>query len=193
MEKIEIACVILTGGKSARMQVQGKQQDKALLPFGTYPSLLAYQHAKMAHLFNQVYISAKKPYALQANYILDERIDLFSPLLGVYSALKMLKQSIFILPVDMPLVKEETILKLCNNANKAGVIYAKSAQTFYLIGCWQPSMLEVLQHLQINTPMYQILTQGLALEVEEGLEFSNCNTYTDYQNALAHVKDSHDR
>ncbi|WP_163534791.1 NTP transferase domain-containing protein [Helicobacter suis] len=190
---LDIPCVILTGGKSARMQVQGKQQDKALLPFGTYPSLLAYQHAKMARLFNQVYISAKKPYTLQANYILDEKIDLFSPLLGVYSALKTLKQSIFILPIDMPLVGQKTINALCVCVSQAGVIYAKSAQTFYLIGCWQPSMLEVLQHLQINTPMRQILARGLALEVEEGLEFSNCNTYTDYQNALAHLKDSHDR
>ncbi|WP_120952097.1 NTP transferase domain-containing protein [Helicobacter sp. L8] len=186
MTKLKIPCVILTGGKSARMRVGGQQCDKALLPFGNYPSLLAYQHAKMSALFERVYISCKESYNLQvyASYILDCRPD-FSPLLGIVRSLYALRQTIFVIPVDMPLVSAQSILKLCERAQEAGVVYAKSPERFYLLGCWQMSMADALEDtLESNGSVSSLLEGGLAVEVSEGVEFSNCNTYREYQRAL---------
>ncbi|WP_233704499.1 NTP transferase domain-containing protein [Helicobacter cynogastricus] len=180
---LNIPCVILTGGRSARMRVGVEQRDKALLEFGNYPTLLAYQHAKMSALFERVYISAKRPYPLHARYILDTK-PLFSPLLGIVSALKTLQESVFIIPIDMPLVRAQTILKLCECAFSAGVVYAKS-ERFYLLGCFQMSMLESLERaLRSNGSIAQILQEGLGIELEPSAEFSNCNTYAEYQEAL---------
>ncbi|WP_121022020.1 NTP transferase domain-containing protein [Helicobacter vulpis] len=184
---IKIPCVILTGGKSARMRVGEQWRDKALLRFGDQPSLLAYQHAKMARLFEQVYISAKTPYDLQAAYILDASPHCFNPLLGIGRALKELQQRIFVIPIDMPLVSAQSILALCEHSQKAGVVYAKSARHFYLLGCWQPCVLDAIDDaLQSNASIYALLEQvdSVAIEVTDSSEFSNCNTYADYQHAL---------
>ncbi|WP_104637094.1 NTP transferase domain-containing protein [Helicobacter felis] len=186
LSKIKIPCVILTGGKSARMRVKGQQCDKALLPFGNYPSLLAYQHAKMSALFERVYISCKKSYDLKAHasYILDCRPD-FSPLLGIVRSLYALRQTIFVIPIDMPLVSAQSILTLCNHAQEAGVVYAKSSECFYLLGCWQMGMADALEDtLESNGSVSSLLEGGLAIEVQEGPEFSNCNTYRAYQRTL---------
>ena len=50
----DIPLIIFAGGKSSRMG-----EDKALLPFGGYPTLTQFQYIKLRKNFQNIYISAK--------------------------------------------------------------------------------------------------------------------------------------
>ncbi|HGZ69822.1 MAG TPA: molybdenum cofactor guanylyltransferase, partial [Nitratifractor sp.] len=72
--------VILAGGKSSRMG-----SDKALLPFGGYPTLAEYQYRRLSILFENVYISTKEDkFDFEAPLILDKEKS-SSPLLAAAS------------------------------------------------------------------------------------------------------------
>ncbi|WP_233705216.1 NTP transferase domain-containing protein [Helicobacter bizzozeronii] len=182
-------CVILTGGQSKRMQIDQQQTNKALLPFGKFSTLLAYQFDKMSGWFEKVYISSKKPYDLPAPYLLDSIPD-YTPLAGLVSALSVANPFVVVIPVDMPFISWAAILKLYKHRNKAPVIYPQSAQNFYLCSVWHKDALATLQ--QENPQSIRALWLKLGawgVAVGASLEFSNLNTYKDYLEALQHLKD----
>ncbi|GMT38729.1 Molybdopterin-guanine dinucleotide biosynthesis protein MobA [Helicobacter bizzozeronii] len=185
----DMPCVILTGGQSKRMQIDQQQTNKALLPFGKFSTLLAYQFDKMSGWFEKVYISSKKPYDLKAPYLLDN-MPSYTPLAGIMSALSVANPFVVVIPVDMPFISWATILKLYKHRNKAPVIYLQSTQNFYLCSVWHKDALATLQ--QENPQSIRTLwvkLGGLGVAVEASLEFSNLNTYEDYLEALQHLKD----
>lgn len=189
-------CVILTGGQSKRMQIGNKQSDKALLAFGRHTSLLDYQFDKMSAWFEKVYISSKRPYKLQAPYLLDNA-PASTPLTGITTCLNLLPDNaVFFIPVDMPFVSLQSILALCDQSKKGCVIYPKSTRTFYLCSVWQKGALETLKKAQVEQQyaVYTLLEQldSHPIHVKDSLEFSNLNTYADYQNALKYLRDIHD-
>ena len=47
---LDIPCVIVAGGKSSRMG-----RDKALLPFGSFPTLTQYQLARLQNNFSSLH------------------------------------------------------------------------------------------------------------------------------------------
>ncbi len=105
--------VILAGGKSSRMG-----EDKALLPFGGYPTMAEYQYRKLQKIFPNVYISAKEnKFDFDANIILD-RYSESSPMVAIASILDELKEDFFLLSVDMPLLSLEAIKKLVDVYNR---------------------------------------------------------------------------
>ena len=111
--------VILAGGKSSRMK-----RDKALLPFRGYKSLASYQYERLKPLFNNLYISAKdNKFEFQAP-ILYDKTNIYSPLAAIYSILTQLKEDIFIIAVDMPLISIASIKELID-------IYSKSSYEIY--------------------------------------------------------------
>ncbi|WP_233707466.1 NTP transferase domain-containing protein [Helicobacter bizzozeronii] len=187
----DMPCVILTGGQSKRMQIDRQQTNKALLPFGKFGTLLAYQFDKMSGWFEKVYISSKKPYELPAPYLLDSTPD-YTPLAGLMSALSVANPFVVVIPVDMPFVTLETILKLYEHKDKALAIYPQSTQNFYLCSVWHKDALATLQQespQSIRTLWLRLGAWGVA--VEANTEFSNLNTYKDYLEALQHLKDIH--
>jgi len=105
--------VILAGGKSSRMG-----EDKALLPFGGYPTMAEYQYRKLQKIFPNVYISAKEnKFDFDANIILD-RYSESSPMVAIASILDELQEDFFLLSVDMPLMSLEVIKKLLDVYNR---------------------------------------------------------------------------
>ncbi|HEY9128525.1 MAG TPA: molybdenum cofactor guanylyltransferase MobA, partial [Sulfurovum sp.] len=102
--------VIFAGGKSSRMG-----EDKSLLPFGGYPTLAQYQHAKLSELFDNVYISAKEDKFDFECKVIKDILKETSPLIGLISIFKTLQaDEVFILSVDAPFVDEaiiETLFK----------------------------------------------------------------------------------
>ncbi|HHO65163.1 MAG TPA: molybdenum cofactor guanylyltransferase, partial [Epsilonproteobacteria bacterium] len=97
--KYSIPAVVFSGGKSSRMQ-----EDKALLPFGGYPTLAAYQHDRLKSMFQTVYLSGKSDkFNIDAPVLLDSS-DIYSPMVGLYSVLTQIKSEAFILSVDSPFV-----------------------------------------------------------------------------------------
>ena len=105
--------VILAGGKSSRMG-----EDKALLPFGGYPTMAEYQYRKLQKIFPNVYISAKEnKFDFDADIILD-RYSESSPMVAIASILDELQEDFFLLSVDMPLLPIEAIEKLIEVYNR---------------------------------------------------------------------------
>ncbi|BCZ19417.1 Molybdopterin-guanine dinucleotide biosynthesis protein MobA [Helicobacter sp. NHP19-012] len=167
------------------MQIEGKQFDKALLPFGN-GTLLEYQYHKLQAWFQGVYISCKERYHLSASYLIEGEGH-FNPLVGMVHGLAALRSPLIFIPVDMPFITQESLLKLYKNRQKAPLVYLKSPKTFYLPNLCQPSALDLLQEAldeeqeKVGAVFKKI---GFGVEVKESKEFCNLNTYSDYIKAL---------
>jgi len=109
---LPLPCVIFAGGKSSRMG-----EDKALLPFASYPTLIEYQYTRLTKIFQTVYISCKDRsiYDFQANFIEDAKNNnLYAPTAGFLATFQALNdKAFFVLSVDAPFVNKEIISKLC--------------------------------------------------------------------------------
>ena len=82
-------------------------QNKALLPFSSYPTLSQYQLERFSPYFKKVYISCKDKtiFNFQADFIEDYIKDISSPLVGLYSIFSKLDDEyIAVLSVDTPFV-----------------------------------------------------------------------------------------
>ncbi|WP_033617758.1 molybdenum cofactor guanylyltransferase MobA [Helicobacter pylori] len=188
-----IPCVLLAGGKSSRFVINGAQSNKALMPFGSYSSLLEYQYTRLLKLFKQVVISAKKSYTLNAPYLLEKESDLFSPLVGIYNAFLTLQTSyIFFIAIDTPLVSFESIKALCQIQNFS-VVYAKDpTKEHYLISLWHQSILKALFYA-LKTHNYRLSdlvknASSIAINFDKKEEFLNLNTLKDYELAVQILK-----
>ncbi|RLA71108.1 MAG: molybdenum cofactor guanylyltransferase MobA [Epsilonproteobacteria bacterium] len=178
--------VIIAGGKSSRM---GK--DKALLPFGKYPTLTQFQYKKLSLYFQDVYISSKTDkFDFECTVIKDTRKE-HSPLIAILSIFETLKvDEIFILSVDSPFVDKEVIETILKSRNdKSDIVVAKSPSGIQpLCGCYKKSILP-LAYAQLEKGKHKLLDL-LALadtqfvEFEEDEPFTNLNHPQEYQKAL---------
>ena len=181
-----IPAVIFAGGKSSRM---GK--DKALLPFGTYTSLSAYQYHKLSQLFKSVYLSAKEHKFDFPCKVIEDKHQVYSPLAGFSTLFEVLKETdaLFVLSVDAPLVGEEIIKKLMTIYTQHpsyDAIIAQSPQGIQpLCGIYTRGILPRIQHaLEKNQHKLTALLQEshtLYVSFKEELPFANLNTPTEYQ------------
>ncbi len=116
--------VILAGGKSSRMG-----EDKSLMPFGGYNSMVEYQYRRLETLFKNVYISAKdNKFDFDANIILD-RYPQSSPMVAIASILEELNDDFFLISVDMPLLSFDainTLLEAYNRDKKCDIYVLES-------------------------------------------------------------------
>jgi len=114
---IKHPCVILAGGKSSRMK-----KDKALLPFGNYPTLAQFQYEKCKRIFKKVYISSKENrFNFECDLLLEDQKE-FAPIFALLYIAKKLKEPFFVLPVDMPFVDKEVFFELKNHFKNDGCV-----------------------------------------------------------------------
>ena len=122
----EIACVILSGGKSSRMG-----EDKSLLPFSSSNSLIEFQFNRLKPYFKDIYISSKNDkfdfLNDKSKLILDKNQDIYSPILALQTILEKFDK-VFIITVDTPFVKIETIGKLINHSNNFEITISQTSQ-----------------------------------------------------------------
>ncbi|WP_104713790.1 molybdenum cofactor guanylyltransferase MobA [Helicobacter cetorum] len=190
----DVPCVLLAGGKSSRFIVNNTQANKALMPFESYSSLLEYQYTRLLTHFKKVFISVKKPFKLNAPYLLETENETFSPLFGIYNAFLTLQTPyIFFITIDAPLVSFESINTLCEIQNFS-VVYAKSpTKEHYLISLWHKNVLDTLanaiktQNYRLSTLIKSMPTKTIDFHNEE--EFLNLNTLKDYELALKILKE----
>ena len=111
MEKVEllkenkIPAIILAGGKSSRF---GK--DKARLKI-TDKSLTYHQYKKLKRIFKKDYISSKKDkFDFKAPIIYDKQKD-YLPIVTLIHLIQKF-HTIFVIPVDVPMLKYQIIKKL---------------------------------------------------------------------------------
>lgn len=184
--------VIFAGGKSSRMG-----EDKALLPFGKYPTLTEFQQAKLSTLFDKVYISAKENKFDFDCMVIEDNYSVNSPLVGLISIFETLKaEEVFILSVDAPFVNKDTIQKLLShNESTQDVIVAQSPNGAQpLCGLYKKSILP-LAYMQLEKANHRLgdllrIAKTLFVEFDEDTPFTNLNHPEEYQKAIKDLKNS---
>lgn len=115
----DLPCIIFAGGKSSRMG-----RNKALLPFGGFPTLAEYQYARLAPHFTSTLLSVKSAADFPEGMplIIDDPVaEDFAPTAGFLSAFRTLKvERIFVLSVDTPFV-DETVVAALLDADRPGI------------------------------------------------------------------------
>lgn len=186
-EPFKIPCIILSGGKSQRMG-----EDKSLLPFSTYTSLIEFQYRRLKPYFSDIFISSKVdkfPFLDdKSKIVFDENKEVFSPILALYTILQKFDE-VFIITVDTPFVSIETIEKLVKSSNSYDITIAQTSnRTHNLCGVFKNSCLENIKYMienDIHKINYLIKNSNYKIiECENEDEFLNINEQSDYKKAL---------
>ncbi len=184
----DIPCVILAGGRSSRM---GK--DKSLLPFGKFDTLIEYQYNKLSKIFSNVYVSSKtNKFNFTENIILDANQEISSPMIALQSIFnKITTNKIFIITVDVPLIKLETIEILLKESSNFAVTIASDKQNEHnLCGVFNHNILPIINKL-LSEDIHKInylLKKTKSLKKVQFInneQFINMNDYNDYNKALS--------
>jgi molybdopterin-guanine dinucleotide biosynthesis protein A len=180
---IQIPCVILSGGASKRMG-----EDKSLLPFKNFDTLIEYQHNKLSTIFSKIYISSKTDkFNFKSNILYDQSQEIYSPMMALNSILhNIIEEKVFITTVDVPFIEKETFEILCKKSNKFDITIAKDNEYVHnLCGVFSKSLLPLVSNLikndihKINTLIKNSdSTQEILFENSE--QFSNLNTQYEY-------------
>jgi len=180
---INIPCIILSGGASRRMG-----EDKSLLPFQGFDTLIEYQHSKLSKIFSSVLISSKNnKFNFNAKLLIDETQEVFSPMIALKSILTNVKEEkVFITTVDVPLIETSTFTKLVEESIGQDITLAMdSKNTHNLCGVFSKSLLPVIQKLldedmhKINA-MIQSATKSKKILFSNEVQFTNINTKEEY-------------
>jgi len=143
----EIPCVILCGGRSSRMG-----EDKSLLPFSNSNSLTQYQYDRLKPYFQNIFISSKidKFDFLQeetTNLILDKG-EVYSPIVALETILETVNsKKVFIITVDTPLVKIESINTLLKASKSSDITVAQTERTHNLCGVFDKDSLLLIKDM----------------------------------------------
>ncbi|WP_418179436.1 molybdenum cofactor guanylyltransferase MobA [Aliarcobacter lanthieri] len=183
----KIPCIILSGGKSSRMK-----EDKSLLPFGFENSLIEYQYKRLKPYFKNIYISSKTDkfnFLNTNNLILDNNQEIYSPILALQTILETLEnKKVFIITVDTPFIKIETISELINESQEFDITIAQTSRIHNLCGVFSKDILNVIKDM-IKDDIHRInhlikSTNYKILEFQNEDEFLNLNSKDDYCKAL---------
>ncbi len=179
----EIPCVILCGGKSSRMG-----EDKALLPFSSSNSLTQYQYERLKPFFKEIFISSKiDKFDFPVNLILDKG-EVFSPIVALETIFESLNfEKFFIITVDTPLVKIETIAKLIEESKGYDITVAKTQRVHNLCGVFNKSTLSQIKTMlneDIHKVGFLLKNQNTSMiEFSDENEFINLNDKEEYKKA----------
>ena len=185
----DIPCVIFAGGKSSRMG-----EDKALLPFASFPTLTEYQYARLSESFTHVYISCKDAsnFNFKAKFIEDDKSNiLFAPTAGFVASYKALHtNSFFALSVDAPFIDENIISRLIDaDRVEFDATIAKTKEGVQpLCGIYHRSLEKEFARMQKeNNHKLGLLLKNSHTNYcffEDSKAFLNMNHPEDYQKAL---------
>ncbi|RXK05750.1 molybdenum cofactor guanylyltransferase MobA [Halarcobacter bivalviorum] len=188
---LDIPCVILCGGKSSRMG-----EDKSLLPFDSSKTLTQYQFDKLKKIFKKVYLSSKDnkfDFIKKDELILDDS-NIYSPIVALNSIFTTLKdKNIFIITVDTPLIKLDSIKKLISSHNSYDSTIAKTHRVHNLCGIYnREKALFVIDKMlsedfhKVGFLLKELNTQYIQFSSED--EFINLNDKNEYKKALSIIR-----
>jgi len=180
---INIPCVILSGGASRRMG-----EDKSLLPFKKFNTLIEYQHDKLSQIFSTIYISSKEnKFNFKANLLIDESQEIYSPMIALKSILNTIAdEKVFITTVDVPFIEKETFSKLAKESQELEITIAKdNNRTHNLCGVFSKSLLPLIEEL-LNNDIHKVNTliknsdSHTEILFQDENQFININTKDEY-------------
>jgi len=171
---INIPCVILSGGASKRMG-----EDKSLLPFKNFNTLIEYQHNKLSKIFSTVYISSKtNKFDFDAKILYDKSQEIYSPMIALNSILNSLQdEKIFIITVDVPFIEKETFQTLYNKSFGYEITLAKDTHYVHnLCGVFSHSLLPTITEL-LKDDNHKISNITKNSDFAQEILFSNENQF----------------
>lgn len=189
-QPFEIPCVILCGGRSSRMK-----EDKALLPFEKFNSLSSYQFNRLQKLFSKVYISSKndKFDFLNKNELILDEGKIYSPIVALKTIFeKFPNKKVFIITVDNPLISQESISKLIEEANDVDICIASTQRIHNLCGVFSSSNIDIINEM-LNEDIHKVgflikKAKNKIVKFDNEDEFINLNHKEDYNKACELIK-----
>ncbi len=194
---IEIPIIIIAGGKSSRMG-----EDKALLPFGNYSTMVEYQYFRLKKIFKHVYISWKTEKKFIEKDIsifdLDEYKNISAPTVAILSIINFVKTGyFFVLSVDTPFFPEEAFLKLFNSISQNNldevVIASNNRGIEPLISIYHTSIYNKVKQMinDNNHSLTYLINHSVSNKIEFANEdiFYNLNYKTEYEQGLLWLKE----
>ena len=183
---MNLPLVIAAGGRSSRMG-----SDKALLPFGSFKTLTQYQLDKHKECFKSLHVSCKSKdkFDFEANFIEDTKeFDEFSPLVALYSILKVFDEPVCLLSVDTPFVTCGVYEKLATYKDDFNAIIARSpCGSHQLCAIYSPAILPTLkQQIEKNNHKIRDLLDRVKtkyVDFDDDKIFTNLNKIEDYTKA----------
>ena len=178
---ISSPCIILCGGKSSRMG-----EDKAFLKIENQ-TLIEYQAQKMNKIFQNVYVSAKKPIPNIKNMILDTEV-VNSPLHAIKTILSKFENThVFILAVDVPNISQANIDLLYQNIKNHDIVSPKiDNMSEPLCSFYSTSIIDTVntniknKDYKLKSLLAKVNTKYISFKDKK--EFININTKEDYEN-----------
>lgn len=174
-------------------------EDKSLLPFENYNTLIEYQYNKLIKLFPKVYISCKYD---KFDFLTDEEKkeiliydvceDESSPMIALKSIFNCLNSDkIFIITVDTPFVRDETIQELITKSNNFDITIPYTEKLHNLCGVYNKNILSLITNfIQKNTHKIGLLFKDSKvnkIQFFDETEFLNINTKDDYSKAISNI------
>ena len=168
-------------------------EDKALLPFASYTTLLEYQYSRLSKIFPKVYISCKDRslYNFKADFIEDEVKELYAPTAGFVAIYKTISdEHFFALSVDSPFISKDIIEKISYEDSKSfDATIAKTSEGIQpLCGIYHRSLQNSFSKMldENNHKLGYLLKNAQTNYVffENTTSFLNMNHPQDYQKAL---------
>lgn len=188
---MDTPCIIFAGGKSSRMG-----EDKALLPFGGYPTLAQFQYERLKKIFKELYISCKsaEKFDFEADFIEDaDSGDIYAPTTGFVTLFDTLHvKQIFVLSVDTPFVGEAEIKKILQHKDEGyDAVVAKTPQGIHpMCGLYSKNLHADFKDMLKNDEhkLGRLLKKSNTLYVDFSDEhpFLNLNHPHEYKAALLH-------
>lgn len=183
----DIPCVILSGGKSSRME-----EDKSLLPFSTSNSLIQFQYNRLKPFFKKLYISSKinKFPFIDKEYLLLDESEVYSPIIALNTVFNFFKdEKVFIITVDTPLVRINSIAKIIEGkTEEEDICIAKTKTNQNLCGVFESKPCSDKIELMLKKDIHkvgfllnQMKTKTIKFLDED--EFINLNKKEDYYRA----------
>jgi len=181
---LSLPLVIIAGGKSSRMG-----SDKALLPFGDFPTLTQYQLARFQNHFSSLHVSCKHSdkFDCNASFIEDNpQYTQSSPLVALSSILEYFQTPVCVLSVDTPFVTPDIFdtLYAKMEATTEAVIARSPFGSHPLCAIYAPSLLSSIKiMLDKNEHTLGRLLQNahtLFVDFQSDAPFLNLNHPEDY-------------
>ena len=167
-------------------------QNKALLPFFSYPTLTEYQYKRFLPYFSNIYISCKNKniFNFEANFIEDIYHETSSPILGLYSVFSQINEDIIaIISVDTPFVPIQNYEILLKNLYHEDAIIPNYHP---LCGIYKKSIFPSLQSvLHEKKYSFKHLFEKIKIkyiEISNDADFINLNYPQDYKKALERME-----
>ena len=167
------------------------KEDKSLMSFGGYDSLIEYQFKKLNDIFSFVYVSAKSNKfndRIPKKNLIIENSDTFSPMIALREIFNKLNGKVFIITVDIPLITKQSIKEIIQSSKDYKITLAKSGNyTHNLCGVYDTSLIKKVEE-NLKNDIHKIgyltkITPSNIINFNND-EFINVNNKEDYDKAV---------